>query len=78
MKRNGLTIGEQENTGSDPEFLAEMMELNEEIYEEDPTPQRLRDIRASNSGENGSFFVCDKDTHIDCVLKSAFRSKCSM
>lgn len=51
LELNGLTIGESDNSAADPEFLAEMMEVNEEIHERYPSPQRLREIRAHNSGE---------------------------
>ncbi len=68
LERNGLTISESDNTGAEPEFLAEMMEVNEEIHEGNPAPQRLRDIRASNSSE----------LHLTVVVKVPRVEACSV
>ena len=46
---HGLTIDETDNTGTDPQFLTQMMEVNEEIYDMEPSNQRLKEIRNLNN-----------------------------
>lgn len=45
---HGLAIDEKDNTGTDLEFLEQMMKINEEIYEMEPSSQRLKEIRDLN------------------------------
>ena len=58
LEQNGLTIGEKDNSHADPELLGKMMDINEEIHEDNPTPQRLKEIRDLNRGRQlGSMFT---------------------